>query len=285
MTDTNQTLTKILKPAEQARFELLEKVCIEGRVVFYMVGNSLTEIKEKRFFVARGFETFEEYAESIGYSKRYCNQLILDAAVLKSLPENLRELIKSERAARELAKIPEPLRGQVAVKATAGGTKPATAASVKKSSPPPRATVAKKIAPPARKPAAAKPGKAPAPKLQLDETGVEIPPDVQPLWDRGHEAHELMMYCQATISKLENFREAKDPLFTEVDFNNDIANLKTVVTDLKRGIPFAVCPSCSGKMKDGCTSCKGRGFVSKFYWTQCVPEETRQLRPKGWKGE
>ena len=179
---------------QQQRLELLEKICVDGRAVFFMVGCALEEIKRDELYKLRGFEKFGDYAESIGYTRRHCDQLIIDVEVVKDLPENLRVLIQSERAARELGTIPKALRLAVIQAASAGGTKPVNRKEVKKFAPP---------KPPASKPAPPKSSK-PAPKppkanVIKDGTGMEVPKEILPLWNRMPEAQELLTYVASVI--------------------------------------------------------------------------------------
>ena len=262
-----------LQPKEQARFELLEKVCKEGRAVFFIVGSALSEIKLNGYYKAKGFDEWDDYCESIGYSKRYANQLVADSKVIDSLPEPLRKLVQSEQAARALAKLPPLLRAPVAEKASAGGKKTITSTAVKKNSPPPRK-------PTAPLPKASMPKK-PSPKNTiLDETGIEVPQELLAFWNRRLEAQENVTYAKAIRSRIIRVSNGKDPLYAEMNFQSVFSSLNQVVEDLKTAIPWAVCPSCSGITKDGCIECKGRGFVSEFHWNTCVPEEKKALRKK-----
>ncbi len=276
-------LTK-LQPVEQDRFNVLEKACIEGRNVFYIVGMALTEIKQRRFYEAKGFKKFEEYAESIGYTKRHCNQLIIDVDAINSLPPALRELVKSASAARELARIPASLRAAVVEAASEGKKKAATHTAIKKHSPPPPRPKPKakgSSTPPPRSKASAKGSKQAAATLQAgpkDETGLAIPEECKALWDRGVDAQELLTYMRAVVMKLEQYRNTKDKLFVECDFQGTITHLENAIIDIKRAKPYAICPTCNGKLAEECSTCRERGFVSEFYWKNFVPEETRKLR-------
>ncbi len=278
---TEIVYSKKLSPQQAAEFATLERTAIEGRQVFYVVGAALGTIKEKRYFLNKGFETFALYAESIGFSKRHCDQLILDSEAVKSLPAELRKLITSGNAAKALAQVPQSLRAGV-VKAALESSKAVTAQTIKKATPSsvPQRKVSKI---PHRTQAATKIVEEKGP---LDETGIEIPKECLELWlsaNKEGNAKELCMYAESVALQLKKRQESKDLLFVEIDFTDNIAKLKSVIENLKLAVPWAVCPTCQGKLAAGCLTCSGRGFVSRFYWTTCVPEETRLLRPKGWK--
>ena len=128
-----------------------------------------------------------------------------------------------------------------------------------------------------------------------DATGLPIPEEIIGFWDRNGEVQELMSHVSSVRSKLRHAQEKDDPLFREINFTDAIANLNQVYTDLERAKCHAVCPDCSGiapslidHLKAGgkkesyqrCATCKGRGFVSKFFWETCVPIEIRNLRNK-----
>jgi len=263
--------------------ELLEKSCKEGRLIFYTVGMALGEIRDRKLYMLKGFKTYEDYCESIGFARRYCNQLIMDAETVASLPENLRKLVTSGVIARELSKLPASLRDGVLIEAAKSVTpkRPLSGAAIKKHSPtPPPRPATKPIAaatPPAssaKPPAKIKPK---APEV-LDGTGLEVPVEIQDLWNRGHEVQELLTYLSAVRSRLKKSHEARDVLYIEVNFIDVQSKLNQAYEDIKTAIPFAVCPICSGKTSRDCMACKGRGMVSKFYWDNCVAEEFKQLR-------
>ena len=272
-----------LKPEQQKRFAILERTCIEGCVIFFMVGIALEEIKRERFYLSKGFSDFPSYCESIGYSRRHCDRLITDAEVIKSLPENLRDTVQDARAARELSKIPPFLRPAVLVEAVKTFAGKVSAAAVRKFTPPPPKS---KVGHLMSKPAEAKPippKKAPtnAPAARLsgpkDGTGLEVPREILALWNRSDEAQSLLTYLSAVRGALRKAQDEKDILFAEVDFGDDLAKLNQVYTDVQLARPFAVCPSCNGKLLSKSCICHGRGFVSEFYWKHNVSEETKKI--------
>jgi len=268
-----------LSATDAQRYEQCKQVLKDGMAVCLIVGAAAREIKDKQYYFADGHKTWEEFCrKEFGWTHRYLDKLILEAKAINSLPESMRKFITSHSAAAELAKIPETLRPVVVQSATASGTKPATAASIKKSSPPPKPKAQ------AKAPARAKPAATPAKKKDdgiKDETGLSVPQECLALWQRGNDAQELLTYISAIEMRVKKAQDEDDPLFTEVNFTDSIAKLRAVYVDLRLAKPYAICPQCNGKLASGCTLCTGRGFISQFMWQHIVSEETRALRAAG----
>jgi hypothetical protein len=93
-----------------ARDELayLESIIERGRQTFIEVGTALMEIREKGLHKTDGWDTFEDYCrERWGFSRFYAHRLIEAAEVANDvLPTG--NVPKSERQARELARLPDP---------------------------------------------------------------------------------------------------------------------------------------------------------------------------------
>ncbi len=278
-------MTNELTVAEREdRFKELDGIVQAGKVVFYAVYTALSEIKEKSLFKEHGYDDFASYVESRGYTKRYLNQMMASANALKELPDDVRALVSNERTAREIAKLPPSLRVAVVIEATKRG-KPATAASIKKaapaSSPPPRKSGAKPAAsakPPARKAPPAKTG--PKPKGELDATGCEIPSEIMALWMKAQEESQAVLtYISAIKFKINNMALAGSVAFKGVvDFDDTTAHMNQAYMNVELAYPYAVCATCGGKTAKDCLACKGRGYVSKWFWDTCVPEEAKKLR-------
>lgn len=111
----------------------------------------------------------------------------------------------------------------------------------------------------------------------LDSLGLKIPEAILPLWSRGGEAQAVLTYLKSAKKRLKKAERDKDPLFQMVNFSSALSQISQVVSDVECAVPYAICPSCRGKITEDCLSCKGMGFVSKFFWTTCVPSETKQL--------
>lgn len=263
---------------EQARFKTLERICVHGRAVFYMVGAALDEIKTKRYFESAGYKTFGEYCESIGFTRRHGNQLIFEAGIVDSLPESIRGLVGSESAARALAQIPEKLRPVVMAEAQAiAGERPVAVADVRRVLRP---------APRPENPAPAKP-EAPVRKPKLepsprDGTGLELPKEIRSLWEEAFQKVQPLLTALATVKgELEKAKENGDIVFVEMKgagLADAIAQCKQMHTSLETARPYAVCPKCNGVLTTKCPVCRERGYVSKFYWDRNVPKETKDLR-------
>lgn len=280
-----------LTKADLDRFEMLEQICINGRLIWMMVGKAMTEIKDHELYTAKGFKNFAEYAESIGYSRRHADQLILSTEIVEALPKNLQAQISSERAVRELARISPHLRAPVIHAVTEGGTKPATSSAIRRAIParPTANTAEGGGVKPRQKPIPArnaKSGSAGAKTVsepvERDGTGIPVPKESLKLWNRGEEVTSFLAQLKQVQAGLELAKENKDPLFSEVDLTDDIALLKQIYVDVKTAIPYAVCPSCNGKTPEepkptGCPTCKRRGFVSQFYWDKKVPAQTKKV--------
>lgn len=264
------------------RFDTLEKICINGRTVFFAVGMALDEIKREGYHKERGFTDFLAYCESIGYGRRYCNQLIIAAKVIEDLPAELRDLVRSERAARAIQALPSTLRISVVVKASEGGTKPITSTAVKRIvAAPSRPLAASEV----KKAASAPPRPKVAAKLKreaiFDKVGIEVPVEIEKAWKSAQEiGTEILTYASHVRVQIKNAQGDSNFVFAEIDHQGSYANMNQVYEDLKRTIPFAVCPSCQGKLTEGCLTCKERGYVSEFYWKNIVTEEVRKMRAK-----
>ena len=241
---------EVISLQESKRLTQLEVVIKNGQETFVAVGSALAEIRDKKLY--RSFyPTFDKYIEDVwGFTASRARQLCIAAETVKALP-----MVTNERAARALSKVPPPRRAGIVQKIVNAGQK-VTAAAISKLAPPPPRKSVEKI---------------------LDGTGLEIPPEAMPIWLRKDEAKSLLSAVSSIRSTLRIAMDNKDLLFIEVDFTDNMAKLNQVYIDLQRARPYAVCPTCAGIKLDDCLTCKGRGFVSEFYWTNCVPEETKQL--------
>jgi hypothetical protein len=275
-----------LQPPEQERFALLKQTVTDGMAICFIVGAALREIKERKFFLAEGHKTMDDFVTAEwGWTRRYCNQLIVDADAINSLPESMRKLITSHKAAEELAKIPVMLRPAIVTEVAAANGGKVIAAALRKATPPVPSrkavsatpTASTSASPPQRKKPATGAAAA-AKKVISDATGLEVPAESLDLWNRGGAAQEVLTYLSAIRGRIKKAQDEADPLFVEVDFTDSLAKLNQVYEDMKRAKPYAVCPTCQGKLPKGCLSCKGRGFVSEFYWNNAVPAEVRTLR-------
>ena len=125
-----------------------------------------------------------------------------------------------------------------------------------------------------------------APKLEpaklaplLDANGREVPEKLRDLWVRADtESKELIYRLRALKSIFEDAEQAEDLAFVEMSCQTATGSLESVITGVKRITPYAVCHTCSGVITDKCDACKGKGYVSKFFWDNCVPKEFKALK-------
>lgn len=111
----------------------------------------------------------------------------------------------------------------------------------------------------------------------VDSTGYPIPENVIPQWKRKPESVALVDNINSIRSQLKQAKEDKDLFYCEVNFNAIEADLERAVVGLSLAIPYAVCPTCQGKVLEKCKMCNGRGLISKFRYGN-VPEELKKIR-------
>jgi len=235
-------LTTTLSTTERSQLRLLEKKISDKLETFVEVGNALMEIQDKKLY-REGYKTFEEYCDKVwSIGRSYAYRLIESSKVVKDFPK-----VKSERAARELSKVPPPRRKQIVDDIEGEVTSSAIRELVEQ------------------------------PSVIADEFDIEVPVECVDLWQKGGFARELLGLASSLKAALMKAQDNKDPLFVEVDLTDNIAKLNQIQLDMKRAIPYAVCPDCQGIIGK-CNTCKGRGFISKFYWDTFIPEEKKALR-------
>jgi hypothetical protein len=119
----------------------------------------------------------------------------------------------------------------------------------------------------------------------VDSTGLIIPKSLIPLWERSYEVQELLSYLSKVRSVLKDAESDKDALYRSVNFNSVKSSINQAYEDVKSAKPFAVCPSCQGKLSEQCTACKKTGLVSEFFWKTCVTQEDKDMRDVIVKGQ
>ncbi len=150
---------------------------------------------------------------------------------------------------------------------------------------------------PVRQPTAPAPIPAKAPKKStgmMDATGIAVPSEIIPYWIAAtDEANRLFSALNENRNRLKVAQERDEPMFREIDFTGAIAHLDNAISDLRRIKPYAVCPDCNGIMTDKkaaviggkvstikahepCATCRGRGFLSEFYWTNFIDADLKQ---------
>jgi hypothetical protein len=147
--------------------------------------------------------------------------------------------------------------------------------------PPPKGDPEKPAGKPKGPPTPPAPAK---PLVRLDKTGYPIPAEIQEIWDDAEEVQAQLTAISLLRRIINIAEETKNVKFVELGsnggFNSTLAALDQAYNHFKLVKPHAVCPTCNGFNPSDCTLCKGRGFVSEFLWSNCVPSEVRALREK-----
>jgi|ERR1051326_1055883 hypothetical protein len=119
-----------------------------------------------------------------------------------------------------------------------------------------------------------------------DKTGYEIPPAIIDDWKAAQGYQTLITKLQSIKDEVAAGVDNDGLIYREIgkDTYIDIGN---AIRSLKRLLPYAVCPTCQGRVRDNCTLCKQRGWISKFLWDNCVTVEMKEMRTKitGQQGE
>lgn len=216
---------------------------------------ALVEIHKHGYFIELGFKTFGDYLKSNGKSYLSNWQMMAALEVQKSLPDIK---IPNVATALEIKKIALPQRRQVVsnVLEESGG---------------------KLSAPAVKKAVASLQERKKQPVLPKDETGIEIPPEIQEFWNRNEEVDHLLQMAKKIRLTLEKADVDKDKLFFGIDRQGTISRLKMCEEEITAAKSYAVCPSCNGIFWQDCQDCKKRGTLSKFWWER-QPEEIKSLR-------
>ena len=115
----------------------------------------------------------------------------------------------------------------------------------------------------------------PRKKTPVDKVGRVIPEKLLELWKREEEVRVHLAAISRIRGAIRKADEEKDLLYREPNLSRIEAQLANAYSELKRAIPFAVCPGCQGQVADTCRLCKGRGFISEFTWDTAIPNETK----------
>lgn len=116
-------------------------------------------------------------------------------------------------------------------------------------------------------------------KTHLDKTGYPIPDSILEDWNRAEAFSSNLRELSRIKGEISSGLEKEDLIFRELN-NSAISMLTNLYGELKCVIPYAVCTSCQGQRRKGCTLCKQRGFISHFAYSQFVPAEIKALRQK-----
>lgn len=227
----------------------------------FAIGEALREIRDGELY-KHEYPTFEAFClTEYDFKVRRAYQLI-EAAEVKASLKNVQHVahLENPRQAAALAAVPEEDRETVLE--TAAETGKVTAKSITEA--------AAKVAPAAPP----KPTKA----IHLDKTGYPIPDGILDDWERA-EGFGATLRRISEIKCLvdDGLKDDDYVLFAEIT-NSTIATLKNAYSELAQVIPYAVCPTCQGHNRDSCTLCRRRGFLSRFKFETCVPEDLRKIR-------
>jgi hypothetical protein len=121
----------------------------------------------------------------------------------------------------------------------------------------------------------------PKPRFKCDGTDLKIPENILALWESAYgKAQPIINLISGARTAIRDAQEKKDLVFREVNFSSALAALDQAYADAKTAKPYAVCPTCQGELPEQCTACKGRGFVSEFYWNNCASKDQKEMRAK-----
>lgn len=245
---------------KKSRFKELDKIVKKS---FAEAAIALREIRDEKLYLDGGFDSFKEYCKHIGttYLKGY--RLIEAGKISEVIPE-----VTNVSVGMAISKIPPRKRQEVVAEALKQNEGKLTAKAVE--------NAAKVI--PARKPPVVRP----VTKLkneEKDKSGILIPSEVLPLWNRRDELQHLITSLHRIAKTIEEAQGSADLLFRMSDQQGCISKLRSVVSELKAAMPEYVCPKCNGVMAMDCDGkfCQERGLISTF-WYGLAPEETRKLR-------
>lgn len=241
-----------------SRYHLLKNIVVSNWSAVLETHSALEEIKASKLYRVE-FETWEDFClKTLHKTPQHINRLLKSASVAEELTEEsepIGSLLKNESQARALSEVPSESRKDVIQKAASNG--PVTAKSI---------TLAAKESVP----------------VVLDRTGFVIPTDSPAMthWQRTAEANELLSALSRIKCRMEAAQDNRDKMYGEVNFSSVIADLQSAYQLLKVAVPYAVCPTCQGRVLSPCSTCKGRGLISEFYWKHKVPNKTKEIREK-----
>jgi hypothetical protein len=234
----------------------LKRVVTDNIQATLNVGVALREIRDRELWreEATSFQAF--LIENWGVSRSRAYQLIDSAIITTELPDSVSTMVDTERAARELKAVPPEERAEVVQAAAVDGR--ATASSI-------REVVQARSSDKAK---------------AYDRTGFEIPPESPAMatWLRVDEINSMLTALRRIITEVGTACDKKEPMFAEINTSALVADLTSSHALLKVALPYAVCPTCQGRVLSPCTTCNGRGMISEFYWKHKVPEKTKEIR-------
>lgn len=247
-------VTNKLSDTERTRYFECKDTVRENLIAFFDVGDALKEIRDNRLY-REDFDTFEAFCSETYKMKRAQAYRLIAAAEIKA---EAGDAVQNVAQATALAKVPKEKRGAVLDKAAKTG--PVTAKSITESA----------------KPAA---------QVELDKTGFAIPAKLLPLWERSKEVQTILTAVSRIRTALRTAQEQDDPLWRPIagqgklgSWSRLMSNMDNTYSTLSQAVPFAVCPTCQGHLAKDCTVCQERGFVSEFYYKNCLDGDSKKVR-------
>jgi hypothetical protein len=246
---------------ERSELARAEQRIEEGLKTFVDVANAFIEIRDHNLW-REDYDSWESYCRVKWHiTPRRVNQLLDAHAVVAQLPEDVAAMVTTERAARELASIPEPERAEV-VHWAADEYKEITSASIRKAKDDNRYVL---------NPLAG----------LVDETGFPLSPLATVMFNRRVEIERVLM----EVRRLRDFLmrlDSRDTLWQALNRQGTENTLHDLNSRISACLPYAVCYQCQGKpsLQPGgkCVVCLNRGVLNKAaYEIQC-PEEIKSIR-------
>lgn len=112
-----------------------------------------------------------------------------------------------------------------------------------------------------------------------DKIGWPLPASLVVIYNRRREMLKLLGTMSEVRQVIKKAQDSGDPLFKPLRPSAWLADFNNTWYKLKMAIPFAVCPTCQGKMPDACTDCHGLGIMSEWEYN-CVRKDVRKHREK-----
>lgn len=242
--------------AKVSRYEIVKDTIRTWCEDRFKVGELLAELQRDKLYKDE-YATFEECClVEFGLKTSHAYGLIEAVKVKASIQTSaIADKITNEGQARALSAVPVEQREKVLTEVAERG--PVTAKAITQ---------------------AAKQSK-PEKIIELDKTGYPIPEEILADWNRAEEFGENLRELSRIKGLVAKGIEEGDLIFRELN-SGAVALLKNLYGELKCVVPYAVCSSCQGRIRDKCALCKGRGFLSDFAWNQFTPPKIREMRKK-----
>lgn len=269
---------------EQIKFEAESEPVIRNFLNGWSdVGLRIGRIDDEELYRIHGFDSLVSYCSSKFALEKSQIYRLRDGAKLKAeLPQIAAEKITSERQARALMKVDKKDRERIIDIASSGGQKLSAEkieTAIQKNETP--VNIDRIHSPNGGKTTPSKPEKSAKIPQRKDAVGFSIPTKILNVWERAEsESKGALTRISEVMSAVKEARESDDVIYGELSkrWQDLLINLENVKSDLKRVAPYAVCTNCQGQIP--CRECFGKGFVSKMFWDESVPQEFKDLRKK-----